>query len=95
MRSHIVVHRATTNSSAKSFSFRSKIEEEGLPRGSMSALETYAQRPVGKRTHLVLRKKSVRGYSSREILLMSMGLPFLVRLWHPAALCESFLPYCP
>ena len=43
----------------------------------------------------VLRKKSVRGYSSREILLMSKGLPFLVRLWHPAALCESFLPYCP
>src|SRR6202140_4600548 len=40
MRSHIVVHRATTNSSAKSFSFRSKIEKEGLPRGSAPALGT-------------------------------------------------------
>ena len=50
---------------------------------------------IGQVLQAVLRKKSVRGYSSREILLMSMGLPFLVRLWHPAALCESFLPYCP
>jgi hypothetical protein len=52
MRSHIVVHRATTNSSAKSFSFRSKIEKEGLPRGTTSALETSAQKLVGKLTRL-------------------------------------------
>jgi hypothetical protein len=37
-RSRILVHGATTNSSAKSFSFRSKIEKEGLARGSTSAL---------------------------------------------------------
>jgi hypothetical protein len=52
MRSHIVVHRATTNSSAKSFSFRCKIEKEGLPRGSTSALETSAQRLGRELTHL-------------------------------------------
>ena len=38
MRSHILVHRATTKISANSFAFRSKIEKEGLPRGSTSAL---------------------------------------------------------
>jgi hypothetical protein len=46
-----VVHRATTNSSARSFSFRSKIEKEGLPRSSAPALETSAQTLVGKLTH--------------------------------------------
>jgi hypothetical protein len=39
-------------SSAKSFSFRSRSEKEELPRGSTPDLETSAQRPVGKRTHL-------------------------------------------
>jgi hypothetical protein len=38
MPSHIVVHRATTNASAKSVSFRSKSEKEGLPKGSTPGL---------------------------------------------------------
>ena len=46
MRSHIVVHRATTKNFDNSFAFRSKIEKEGLPRGSTSVLETSAQRLV-------------------------------------------------
>jgi hypothetical protein len=52
MRHHIVVHRATTNSLAKSFSFRNKIEEEGLPGDSTPGLEASAQRLVGKLAHL-------------------------------------------
>ena len=52
MRRNILVHRATTKISANSFAFRSKIEKEGLPRGSTSVLETSAQRLVGKLTHL-------------------------------------------
>ena len=52
MRSHIFVHRATTNSSVKSFSFRSRSEKEGLPRGSTPDLEASAQRLVGKLAHL-------------------------------------------
>jgi hypothetical protein len=46
MGKYIVVHRATTKSSAKSFSFKSKIEKEGLPRDSTPDLETSAQRLV-------------------------------------------------
>lgn len=43
MPSHMFVHRATTNSSAKSFSFGRKIEKEGLPRAGTSALATSAR----------------------------------------------------
>jgi len=52
MRSHILVHRATTKIVANSFAFRSKIGKEGLPRGSTPDLETSAQRLVEKLTHL-------------------------------------------
>ena len=59
MGRHIVVHRATTKSSAKSFSFRSKIEKEGLPRDSTPDLETSAHRLVGK-LHAYLASRGER-----------------------------------
>ncbi len=40
------------NASAKPFCFNRRIENEGLPRRNMSALETSAQRLVRKPTHL-------------------------------------------
>jgi hypothetical protein len=49
---HISAHRATTKYSSNSFLFRSKIEKEGLPRGSTPGLESSAQRLVGKLAHL-------------------------------------------
>ncbi len=38
MRSHIVVHRATTKYFYNSFVFKTEIEREGLPRGSTPVL---------------------------------------------------------
>jgi hypothetical protein len=52
MRKHISVHRATTKYFSNSFVFKTEIEREGLPRDSTPALETSAQRLVGKLTHL-------------------------------------------
>ncbi len=38
MRSHILLHRATTKYFSNSFVFKTKIEKEGLPRGSPAGL---------------------------------------------------------
>jgi hypothetical protein len=38
MRSHTSVHRATTKYFSNSFVFKTKIEKEGLPRGSPAGL---------------------------------------------------------
>ena len=38
MRSHIVVHRATTKDFSKSFVFKTEIEKEGVPRGGTPVL---------------------------------------------------------
>jgi len=52
MRSHMAAHRATTKYFSNSFVFKTTIEKEGLSRDSTPALETSAQKLVGKRKHL-------------------------------------------
>jgi hypothetical protein len=64
---HISAHGATTKYSSNSFAFKTKIEKEGLPRDSTPDLETSAQRPVGKRTHLPGEQVCRRGNTQHMI----------------------------